>query len=174
MEGGHCLQKIVEEKKTKVNGLMKGYLNRLLLMAPIFIKFEKDNDAIVQFFMLQVKGGMKPLLQNRFRGASCDKPLTLRILYLYSWLVWILDVIQSCSIEYLPSQEQAFPFTPCNSVSRNILNRRSKPTRHISPLAAFATHRRTYAVVLIRHIDALGWALVRLRRVDNPLLNVRS
>lgn len=44
----------------------------------------------------------------------------------------------------------------------------------MSPLAAFATHGRTYAVVLIRHIHPLRWALIRLRSVDNPLLNVRS
>ena len=74
----------------------------------------------------------------------------------------------------LPFQEQAVPFAPCNTVSCNRLNRRSKPTRPLSPLAAFATHGRTYAVVLIRDIDPLRWALVRLRSVDNPLLNVRS
>lgn len=41
------------------------------------------------------------------------------------------------------------------------------------PSAAFPTHR-AYAIILIRHVDALCRRLIRFRSIDNPLLDVRG
>ena len=42
-----------------------------------------------------------------------------------------------------------------------------------SPSATFTTHG-AYAIVLIRHIDALCRRLVRFRSIDNPFFDIRG
>lgn len=39
-------------------------------------------------------------------------------------------------------------------------------------LATFPTHRRAYAVLLIRHINALGNASFGLGSIDDPFLDI--